>query len=85
MISRRKSHSVRIGNVTIGGHSPIVVQSMTNTDTADAIRTAAQVADLARSGSEIVRVTVNSLDAAQAVPDIKQRLEKNECSGTYRR
>ena len=60
--------------VTIGGGAPIVVQSMTNTDTEDAVRTAAQVADLARAGSELVRITVNTEAAAEAVPEIRDRL-----------
>jgi len=60
----------------MGGAAPIVVQSMTNTDTEDAVRTAAQVADLARAGSEIVRITVNTVAAAQAVPEIRDRLLK---------
>ena len=60
--------------VSIGGAAPIVVQSMTNTDTVDAVRTAAQVADLARAGSELVRITVNNEAAANAVPEIRDRL-----------
>jgi len=60
--------------VTIGGAAPIVVQSMTNTDTVDVVRTAAQVADLARAGSELVRITVNNEAAANAVPEIRDRL-----------
>ncbi len=73
---RLQTTSVRIGNVTVGGGAPIVVQSMTNTDTEDAVRTANQVADLARAGSELVRVTVNTEAAARAVPDVVNRLEK---------
>lgn len=73
---RLKTTGVRVGNVTVGGGAPIVVQSMTNTDTEDAVRTANQVADLARSGSELVRITVNTEAAARAVPDIVNRLEK---------
>ena len=73
---RRTSTPVRIGRVTIGGQAPIVVQSMTNTDTADAVATAVQAAQLARTGSELVRVTVNTEDAAQAVPEIRERLLK---------
>jgi len=60
--------------VTVGGGAPIVVQSMTNTDTVDVVRTAAQVADLARAGSELVRITVNNEAAANAVPEIRDRL-----------
>ena len=71
---RLQTTSVRVGNVTIGGGAPIVVQSMTNTDTEDAVRTANQVADLARAGSELVRITVNTEAAAKAVPEIKNRL-----------
>lgn len=73
---RRQSHAVQIGPVKVGGSAPIVVQSMTNTDTEDAVRTAAQVADLARAGSELVRITVNTVAAAQAVPEIRDRLLK---------
>jgi len=71
---RKTTRSVEVGSVTIGGASPIVVQSMTNTDTEDAVRTAAQVADLARAGSELVRITVNTEAAANAVPEIRDRL-----------
>ena len=73
--SRRRSHQVLVGHVAIGGDAPIVVQSMTNTDTADVTATAQQVADLARAGSEIVRVTVNNIEAAAAVPVIRERLD----------
>jgi (E)-4-hydroxy-3-methylbut-2-enyl-diphosphate synthase len=71
---RKTTRSVKIGPITVGGAAPIVVQSMTNTDTEDAIRTTAQVADLARAGSEIVRITVNTEAAANAVPEIRDRL-----------
>jgi (E)-4-hydroxy-3-methylbut-2-enyl-diphosphate synthase len=71
---RRRSVAVRVGNVTVGGGAPIVVQSMTNTDTADVEATARQVAALARAGSELVRVTVDRNEAAAAVPKIKERL-----------
>lgn len=71
---------VQIGNVTIGGDAPVVVQSMTNTDTEDVIRTVQQVAELAKAGSELVRITVNTLDAAKAVPEIRQRLDKIGCN-----
>lgn len=74
--NRRLSTRVQVGTVAIGGGAPVVVQSMTNTDTADAVATAAQVADLARAGSELVRITVNSADAARAVPDVRERLER---------
>jgi len=75
MIARRKSRSVKVGSVTIGGTSPVVVQSMTNTDTADIEGSVAQIASLARAGSEIVRVTVNNDESAAAVPHIRERLE----------
>jgi len=73
--TRRASLQARIGGVAVGGGAPIVVQSMTNTDTADIEATVRQVADLARAGSEIVRVTVNEEGAAAAVPHIRDRLE----------
>ena len=74
-ITRRKSVAVRIGDVTIGGDAPIVVQSMTNTDTADVAGTVEQVAALARTGSELVRITVDRADAAKAVPHIREKLD----------
>ncbi len=73
---RRKSHAVKVGEVTIGGGAPVVVQSMTNTDTADATATASQALALARAGSELVRVTVNTDEAAAAVPKIVETLDK---------
>src|ERR1700761_9571874 len=73
---RHKTVAVKVGNVTVGGGAPVVVQSMTNTDTADAAATAKQVASLARAGSEIVRITVDRDEAAAAVPHIKDRLRK---------
>jgi (E)-4-hydroxy-3-methylbut-2-enyl-diphosphate synthase len=72
--ARRHSVAVKVGQITVGGASPIVVQSMTNTDTADAAATAAQIAALARAGSEIVRITVDRDEAAAAVPHIKDKL-----------
>ncbi len=75
-LPRRKSVGVMVGNVKVGGDAPIVVQSMTNTDTADADATVAQVAALARAGSEIVRITVDRAEAAAEVPRIKERLER---------
>ncbi|HEY8469480.1 MAG TPA: flavodoxin-dependent (E)-4-hydroxy-3-methylbut-2-enyl-diphosphate synthase [Longimicrobiales bacterium] len=72
--ARRKTVVVDIGGVKVGGTHPVVVQSMTNTDTADAAATAAQVKELATAGSELVRITVNNDEAAQAVPEIVQRL-----------
>ena len=76
MISRRQSVAAVVGGVKVGGGAPIVVQSMTNTDTADIEGTVAQVRSLARAGSEIVRVTVNSEEAAAAVPHIRDRLAR---------
>jgi (E)-4-hydroxy-3-methylbut-2-enyl-diphosphate synthase len=73
---RRPSVAVQVGHVTIGGSAPIVVQSMTNTDTADALRTAMQVADLARAGSELVRITVNNSESAAAVPHVREQLDR---------
>jgi (E)-4-hydroxy-3-methylbut-2-enyl-diphosphate synthase len=76
-ISLRKiTHQVSIGNVKVGGGAPIVVQSMTNTDTADAAGTARQIMELADAGSELVRITVNSEEAAAAVAEIKNQLLK---------
>ncbi len=72
--NRRKTVTVRVGGVPVGMGHPIVVQSMTNTDTADAAGTAAQVADLAAAGSQLVRITVNNDEAAAAVPEIASRL-----------
>src|SRR5689334_24998249 len=73
-IKRRKSVVVNVGGVNVGGSHPVVVQSMTNTDTADTAATVNQVMDLARAGSELVRVTVNTDDAAKAVPRIVETL-----------
>ncbi|HTX06877.1 MAG TPA: flavodoxin-dependent (E)-4-hydroxy-3-methylbut-2-enyl-diphosphate synthase [Steroidobacteraceae bacterium] len=75
-IQRRKSVQVSIGPVSVGGTAPIVVQSMTNTDTADVEGTAQQVKSLARAGSELVRITVNTAEAAEAVPHIRNRLDQ---------
>ena len=72
--TRRSTPSVSVGGVMVGSAHPIVVQSMTNTDTADAAGTAAQIAHLARAGSQLVRVTVNNDAAAAAIPEIVQRL-----------
>ena len=71
---RHRTRQVLVGKVKIGGEAPVVVQSMTNTDTADVLGTAMQVAELARAGSEIVRITVNNEAAAAAVPKIRDRL-----------
>jgi (E)-4-hydroxy-3-methylbut-2-enyl-diphosphate synthase len=73
-LKRRSSRSAIVGGVGIGGAAPIVVQSMTNTDTEDVFATAMQVAQLARAGSELVRITVNTREAAAAVPKIRERL-----------
>lgn len=73
---RRDSIPVRIAHVTVGGNAPIVVQSMTNTDTADIAATVKQVAELAQAGSELVRITVNNDAAAKAVPHIREALDK---------
>jgi (E)-4-hydroxy-3-methylbut-2-enyl-diphosphate synthase len=78
-IFRRTSVGVKIGPVTIGGGAPIVVQSMTNTDTANAAATATQVAELAKAGSELVRITVNSAEAAEQVAPIRERLDQMGC------
>jgi len=77
---RRSTVTVHVGGVPVGGGHPVVVQSMTNTDTADVEATARQVALLARAGSELVRVTVNNEEAAQAVPRIVERLDRMGCS-----
>lgn len=74
--SRRVTRAVRIGSIVVGGAAPVVVQSMTNTDTADVIGTARQCAELARAGSELVRITVNTPEAAAAVPKIREQLER---------
>lgn len=73
-IKRRKSVAVNVGGVSVGGEHPIVVQSMTNTDTADAQATAQQIIDLARAGSELVRITVNTKEAAAQVAEIVSRV-----------
>ena len=78
-MKRRESIPVKIGNVTMGGNAPIVVQSMTNTDTCDVIRTSAQIAELKQAGSELVRITVNNIEAARAVPLIKEQLARMNC------
>ena len=75
IITRRSTVASQVGNVLIGGGHPIIVQSMTNTDTADVAATVTQVAALARAGSELVRVTVNTHEAAAAVPEIASRLQ----------
>ncbi len=79
-IPRRRTQCVMVGNVAIGGGSPIVVQSMTNTDTVDAVGTARQVFELAQAGSELVRITVNTAEAAAQVPRIRELLDKMNCN-----
>ena len=76
LTKRRPTRAVRIGRILVGGDAPVVVQSMTNTDTADVIKTAIQCAELARAGSELVRITVNNPEAAAAVPAICDQLER---------
>jgi len=73
---RKQTTQVKVGNIHIGGNQPIVVQSMTNTDTADVMATVKQCAELSKAGSELVRITVNTEEAAQAVAKIRTQLEK---------
>src|SRR3954470_24502221 len=77
--ARRISRQVRVEQVAMGGGAPIMVQSMTNTDTADAEGTARQVEALARAGSEVVRITVNNEAAARNVARIRELLDKRNC------
>ena len=79
MIPRKTTHTVQVGNIAIGGDEPIRVQSMTNTATADIPATVQQILDLAKAGSELVRITVNTEEAAEAVPEIKKRLGEAGC------
>ena len=76
-VERRKTVSVNIDGVVIGGTAPVVVQSMTNTDTADVTGTVTQIRQLVDAGSELVRVTVNNEDAARAVPEIVSQLRES--------
>ncbi len=78
-IQRHKTHCVQVGHVRVGGDAPVVVQSMTNTDTADIAGTVAQIIDLARAGSELVRITVNNEESAAAVAQIRQQLDAQGC------
>ena len=80
MIDRKKTVGVKVGDVQIGGGAPIVVQSMTNTDTADVAATVQQIYELARAGSELVRVTVNNEASAEAVPYIRDQLAAKGCT-----
>ena len=77
---KRSTRATTIGHVRLGGNAPVVVQSMTNTDTADYLATAIQCAELSRAGSELVRITVNTEEAAAAVPKIRDHLDKMNCS-----
>ncbi|WP_428353841.1 flavodoxin-dependent (E)-4-hydroxy-3-methylbut-2-enyl-diphosphate synthase [Methyloprofundus sp.] len=74
---RKNTHQVLVGNVKVGGAAPIVIQSMTNTDTANIAATVKQVMELANAGSELVRITVNNEEAAAAVPEIRRQLDAN--------
>src|SRR6266576_3072161 len=78
-ITRRKTVGVKVGHIQVGGGAPVVVQSMTNTDTADIAGTVAQCKELAEAGSELVRITVNMPGSAAAVPEIKQRMLDAGC------
>jgi (E)-4-hydroxy-3-methylbut-2-enyl-diphosphate synthase len=79
-IVRRSCHQVMVGHVAVGGNAPVVVQSMTNTDTADAVATVKQIIELWQAGSEIVRITVNSPEAASQVGFIRQQLDDQGCN-----
>jgi (E)-4-hydroxy-3-methylbut-2-enyl-diphosphate synthase len=76
---RHQTHAVNVGGIIVGGNAPVVVQSMTNTNTADVAATTQQVLQLANSGSELVRITVNDADAAAAVAHIREKLDENHC------
>ena len=76
---KKLTHQVMVGSISIGGGAPIVVQSMTNTDTADVEKTTEQIFELWKAGSEIVRVTVNNEASADAVPHIIENLQKRNC------
>lgn len=80
MQQRKLTRSVVIGGVAVGAGAPVVIQAMTNTDTADVLKTAIQVAELARAGAELVRITVNTPEAAAAVPEIRAQLDRMDCS-----
>ena len=79
-IDRRTSVCCQVDDIGIGGNQPIVIQSMTNTDTEDVEATVSQVVELAQAGSELVRITVNNIKAAEAVPKIRERLDKLDCT-----
>ncbi len=76
LTQRRPTRAVKVGGIVVGGNAPVVIQSMTNTDTVDVVKTALQCAELARAGSELVRITVNTPEAAAAVPGICEQLER---------
>ncbi len=78
-VQRHMTRAVHIGHVSMGGGAPVVVQAMTNTDTADVLKTAIQVAELARAGAELVRITVNTPEAAAAVSEIRAQLDRMDC------
>ena len=77
--TRRPTVGVDVGGITVGGEGPVVVQSMSNTDTADIAATVEQCQELAEAGSELVRITVNLAEAAAAVPEIRRRLDDRGC------
>lgn len=78
-IQRHQTVAVKVGDITVGDNTPVVVQSMTNTDTADAKATVEQTLQLAKAGSELVRITVNTAEAAAAVPEIREQLDAANC------
>ena len=78
-MNRKKTHQTMVGHIPVGGNAPIVVQSMTNTDTADVASTTAQIIELAEAGSELVRITVNNEESAAAVPAIRSALDDAGC------
>lgn len=80
MQSRKKTYTVKVGNILIGGTNPIAVQSMTNTPTADVTATVKQILELCNAGSELVRLTINDDAAAQAIPEIIDRIRKKGCT-----
>jgi (E)-4-hydroxy-3-methylbut-2-enyl-diphosphate synthase len=80
MLKRHKTHKVKIGNITIGGNSPIAIQTMTNTPTEDIQATASQIIELTNAGAEIVRLTINNEKAAESIVKIKEILQKNNCN-----
>ena len=80
MLKRHKTVGVKVGDIMVGGGAPVVVQSMTNTDTVDVASTVQQCLELAQAGSELVRITVNTPEAAVAVGEIKRRLLDAGCN-----